>query len=62
MATFRRNPGTESVILKEECRDKFNAGFKMEISTPAALQIAMLVKEIIYGAMEMNTGVSLLTA
>ena len=58
----RRSPGTANGILKEECRDKFNVGFKMEISTPAALPIATLAKESIYGAMEMNTGVSLLTA
>ena len=42
--------------------DKFNVGFKMEISIQAALQIATLAKESIYGAMAMNTGVSLLTA
>ena len=34
----------------------------MEISTPAVLLIAVSAKESTYGAMEMNTQVSLLTA
>ena len=47
-------------ILKDACKDKFSVGFKMEIFTQAVHQIEMLVKESIYGAMEMNTQVNLL--
>ena len=46
----------------DACRGKFNVGSKMEIITQAAHPIVMSVKESIYGAMEMNTQVNLLTA
>ena len=62
MAAYRRKPGKAKKMLKDAWWDKFNVGFKMEISTRAVLPIAMSAKESTYGAMVMNTQESLLTA